>query len=115
MDLIQKHKSIKKISTFLGLLAWTIQAVPCTQAHYNLSQNFMNRSLEHFDFNKELQLPEEVKEEIRWWIRSLSMINGKFFCITEPDIIIYSYASLSGWGACSDGVITRGPWSNEDY
>ena len=74
----------------------------------------MNRSLEHFDFNKELQLPEEVKDEISWWILNLPMVNGKKFCITEPDLIIYSDASLSGWGACSDNVTTRGPWSNVD-
>ena len=94
-----KHPSIRNLSTLLGLLAWTIQAVPYTQAHYRIFQNFLMNSSKIFDYNKEVQLPEEVKQEIGWWVNKLSEVNGKSFYIREPYMVIYSDASLSGWGA----------------
>ena len=35
-----KLPSLRDLSIYLGHLAWAIQAVPYTQAHYRLSQNF---------------------------------------------------------------------------
>ena len=39
---------------------------------------------------------------------------GKIIFQGEPDIIIFSDASLSGWGAVCNGVTARGPWSAKD-
>ena len=41
-------------------------------------------------------------------------MNGKTFLAADPDIIIQSDASLSGWGACSNGATARGPWTSTD-
>lgn len=29
----------------------------------------------------------------------------------DPDLVIFSDASLSGWGVCCDQGTTRGPWT----
>ena len=39
--------------------------------------------------------------------------NGKTFAHQEPDLIIFSDASLQGWGATTDGSIASRPWSQE--
>ena len=65
-------------------------------------------------WDKQVPLPSDVLEEIKWWNENLSRVNGKKFDIQEPDIIIYSDASLIGWGAYSDGATARGPWAIED-
>ena len=106
-----KLPSLRDLSIYLGHLAWAIQAVQYTQAHYRLSQNFLINQLKQHEWDKQVPLSRGVLEEIKWWNDSLSRVNGKTFDIQEPDIIIYSDASLIGWGAYSDGATARDPWA----
>jgi hypothetical protein len=39
---------------------------------------------------------------------------GKVIFQGEPDLTIFSDASLSGWVALCNGITARGPWSAED-
>lgn len=39
--------------------------------------------------------------------------NGKAFSPLDLDLTIHLDASLSRWGACSNGVAKGGPWSSE--
>ena len=41
-------------------------------------------------------------------------MNGKGFTQVEPDLVIFSDASLSGWGASCGEVTARGPWTTEE-
>jgi hypothetical protein len=42
------------------------------------------------------------------------MVNGKAISASIPDLIIYSDASLSGWGAALNGASASGLWTSED-
>jgi hypothetical protein len=44
----------------------------------------------------------------------LKAVNGKPLTIADPDLIIYSYACLTGWACHCIGVTTRGPWGADD-
>lgn len=57
---------------------------------------------------------KEAHAEFSWWERNLDLVNGKRSFPIDPDITICSDASLSGWGACYDGVKPRGPWTKTD-
>ena len=106
-----KLPSLRDLSVYLCHLAWAIQAVQYTQAHYRLSQKFLINQLKQHEWDKQVPLSRGVLEEIKWWNDSLRRVNGKKFDIQEPDIIIYSDASLIGWGAYSDGATARDPWA----
>ena len=41
----------------------------------------------------------------------MQKVNGKSFNQEKPDLVMFTDASLSGWGAVCDGVRTRGPWT----
>lgn len=58
-------------------------------------------------------LSSEAKQDIGWWINNISkeFNEMKEFC---QDVVIFSDASLIGWGAESNGIEARGNWTNEE-
>jgi hypothetical protein len=66
------------------------------------------------NFEKYLSLSEEARADLSWWVKSMDSSQGKIIFQGEQDIIIFSDASLSGWGAVCNGVTARGPWSAKD-
>ena len=61
------------------------------------------------NFEGKIRLCAKAKAEKQWWINNIDnschLIN-----ITNPDIIVYTDASLTGWGN-SDGISPfRGLW-----
>jgi hypothetical protein len=55
-----------------------------------------------------------ARQDLSWWKDNLAMVNGKAISASIPDLIIYSDASLSGWGAALNGASASGPWTSED-
>lgn len=44
----------------------------------------------------------------------MRFLNGKTFFTANSDLVIFSDASLLGWGAVCDGIRSRGPWPLAD-
>ncbi len=107
---------LRDLASILGNLAWAIYSVPFAQAHYRSLQNFFIRQSKFHegDLTVLCSLSDQARQDLVWWTSSLDIVNGKRFVSSDPDIIIYSDASLKGWGACSNGVTTRGPWTTAD-
>lgn len=57
-------------------------------------------------------LSNDARADLDWWVKNLKLANEKFFSPRMPDLVIYTDASLSGWGAVCNGVNTRGPWTS---
>ena len=91
---------LRDLASVLGNLVWAISCRLAGRFGGNLSTK--------------CELSVEAKEDLTWWVSFLDLVNGKSFSSLDPDITIYSDASLSGWGACSNGVTTRGPWTSVD-
>ncbi len=108
--------SLKDLASVLGNLVWAISSVPFAQAHYRALQNFYIRQIDHFrgDLSAKCPLSDQSKQDLSWWVSYLDIVNGKPFSSIDPDIIIHSDASLMGWGACSNGITARGPWTSVD-
>jgi hypothetical protein len=100
----------------MGNFSWAIPAVPFAQAHYRKVQSDLIWMLgkNGGNFEKYLSLSEEARADLSWWVKSMDSSQGKIIFQGEPDIIIFSDASLSGWGAVCNGVTARGPWSAKD-
>ena len=65
------------------------------------------------NFYRSMTLSSEAKSDIQWWIDSISVeynpVNHG-----DPHIIMTTDASLSGWGACLDGMTTGGRWNPDE-
>ncbi|KZR98981.1 Uncharacterized protein APZ42_005350, partial [Daphnia magna] len=104
------------IASVLGNLTWATTAVPFAQAHFREIQRCYIDSAKKafYDLKFKCVLSKEARAEIEWWKENSRAVNGKEFANGEPDLSIFSDASLSGWGGVSEGVTARGPWSKED-
>ena len=52
--------------------------------------------------------------ELLWWIRNLSLFNGRTLLLPPADMYMTTDASQTGWGASCQGQSTGGPWSREE-
>ena len=108
--------SLRDLASLLGNFSWAIPTVPFAQAHYRILQRFFIFESRKFNnnLNKVVSLPPFAKKDIEWWISNLRSFNGKKMIPVEPDVVIFSDASLTGWGACCEEITTRGPWTLAD-
>jgi hypothetical protein len=108
--------SLRTIASIQGNFAWAIPAIPFAQAHYRSLQRFYISNAQRVDFNLEakVRLSPSAALDLEWWVANIEKANGKMFFPREPDLEIFSDASLTGWGAVCNGVTTRGPWTVQD-
>ena len=55
-----------------------------------------------------------MKVDFKWWRDNLGIISGKPLWLSEPDIVFFSDALNSGWGALCGDETTRGPWPSSE-
>ena len=107
--------SVRDISSVLGRLSWATAALTYGQAHYRaLQQQHIIGASSLPTKNSTLKLSLESRGEISWWIDNLANANGKSWTFNDPDLIIHSDASNTGWGGVCKGVRSGGPWSGAD-
>ena len=63
--------------------------------------------------NVEVPLDDHALADLRWWVGSLSLANGRPIQNSLPYLVFQSDASNTGWGAASNGVATRGTWKRK--
>ena len=107
---------LRQLASIMGNFSWAIPTVPFAQAHFRHLQRFYISESRRFggDLNKVVSLSASAKADLEWWFSNLRSFNGKTMIPDEPEMVIYSDASLKGWGACCDEVTTRGPWTLAD-
>ena len=113
-NLLKKSSVLmREVAQVLGKLSWTGAGVPWTPSHYRHLQRDYLRSGGASDDNlsKFISFSDSAREDLTWWRDNLAAGNGKKFWFSEPDVEIFSDASLSGWGASCNQVTSRGPWS----
>ncbi len=113
--LSQSQLSLRDLARILGQFAWATPSIPFAQAHFRSLQSFFIKKAKSFnqDLSVKCILDQKAREDLNWWLSSLDSVNGKPISPRTPDIIIYSDASLKGWGAYSSGRKARGPWTSE--
>ena len=65
-------------------------------------------------YETQVSMSEGAQEELRWWIESLSWVNGKRLIAPSPDLVMTTDASGKGWGAVCQGETTQGVWGKEE-
>jgi Reverse transcriptase (RNA-dependent DNA polymerase) len=91
--------SLRQLASILGNFSWAIPTVPFAQAHFrNLQRFYISESRKcSGDLNQVVLLPAAAKIDLKWWQSNLPLFNGKAMMPDEPDMVIYSDASLKGW------------------
>ena len=107
--------TLRSLAKILGNLSWAVQAVPYAQAHFRSLQATFNEQY-HFRgqaMETEIPLNPDSLADLMWWRDHITDCPGKRLEELKPDIVIYSDASLDGWGATMNGACANGPWSSE--
>lgn len=115
-SLLKGVVSLHDLSSLIGSFSWAIPTIPFAQALYrHLQRLYTYRSKSfNYDLSRYVSLSSSARDDIRWWVKNLSSSNGLCFLKKDPDLVIYSDASLHGWGFVCDGVCSRGPWAGSD-
>jgi uncharacterized membrane protein YgcG len=106
--------SARDLAVILGKLAWATFAIPFAQAHYRSIQSLYIPYAKRGDMKAKVELTEAAIRDLDWWLNNLVGANGKSLIENDPDLVIFSDASLTGWGGFCNGVRTRGPWPVKD-
>lgn len=108
--------SLREIAKILGNLGWAIKAIPFAQSHYRDLQSQYIESYKQSgrSLNSTIVLDQNSRQNLSWWIANVRESNDRPMSATDPDITIFSDASLSGWGAVLNEVSSRGPWTLRD-
>lgn len=106
----RRSVTLRAVASILGDFAWASTALTFASAHYRAIQAQYIGCSASRELSEKITLDNGSLEDLRWWIENLKASNGKPLTVSDPDIIIYSDASLTGWGGFCNGVRTRGQW-----
>ena len=114
--ILQKEQvTVRELAHIVGVLASTRLAVLPAPLHYRALQRQKNEGLHHhLSYESMVTLSSQSREDLQWWINHLSRNNGRPIHHLPPNMVIESDASDTGWGACYEGLTTRGQWSREE-
>ena len=112
----QETVSAREMSRLVGKMNAMSQGIPPAPLFYRCLQRDLSRALDrgHQSYEAPCPLSQGAKEELQWWISYLEQWNGKSLLTHEPEVVIESDASLTGWGAACQEARTGGPWSLEE-
>ena len=111
---MNKPQKIRLFSSLLGSLVSTHACFKFAPLYYRNFQIWFIKSLKcSFSWNDIVYPDVNSISDLNWWKScSLNMITPVCFITPNVDLVLYSDASLSGWGAyLSSGEITSGVWT----
>ena len=107
--------TIREVSSLLGKITSSFPGVRFAKLHYRQIESNKIRALKQQcgNYDKKMTLGAKAIEELWWW---KSNILGSFNNITEgnPELILTTDASKTGWGAVIDGGSTGGTWNTTE-
>ena len=103
--------AIREFASFIGTLTSSFPGNQFGPQYYRAMLKLKDKSLKYNkgNFNAVIKLSEDALYEIAWWKKNIFKV---FKPIRYPkiSIIIYTDASLEGWGASMGNVSTGGAW-----
>ena len=103
--------SARHLAKLIGKMSATIQAVHPAPLNYRSIQRLKHAALRRGGYDKQIALNQESRKDLEWWTENLSRWNGRPLQESSPILTIETDASLTGWGAFCQGVMTGGCWS----
>jgi hypothetical protein len=106
--------SARQLARMVGLLTSTIPVILPARLCYRALQRKKIALAALGNYNKSAPLDQEEKEELTWWIQMIKSVNGRTIKPAIPDMVIYTDASLVGWGAVSNQIQIGGAWTEAE-
>lgn len=91
----------------MGSLNWASTTVRNAPSHYRALRKALIGSTKDGDYHSRLTLSLTQKAELFWWLTKLADSNGTPIKGKDPDIVIFSDASKTGWAQCTTKEVQR--------
>ena len=111
-----KQFSIREVASFLGTLVSSFPGVQFGPLHYRQIEVDKERNLKlnQGNFDALMSLSSDSLGEVCWWFSNIQSASKKIHQ-PSPDVVIYTDASKTGWGAqIEQGINTCGIWSKSE-
>ena len=105
---------LQLIESLMGKLVSVETAVPFGRLNYRAFQRLLVRELKFGRSFRWVKLPEEVRDNLRWWASRPNLTMSKSVRSPSPVMVIHTDASTAGWGATADGATLKGVWSLQE-
>lgn len=114
--LYQNQTSVRELARLIGLIVASFPAVKFGPLFYRHLEDDKIKALKHnsHDYDGEAMVSPESKEEINWWISNVWPSVNDIEAPGDPDFVIFTDASLTGWGCHCDSGRTGGHWKPEE-
>ena len=106
--------SARYLAKLIGKMSATIQAVRPAPLNYRSIQQLKHAALRRGGYDGQIGLNQESHRDLEWWASNLSKWNGRPLQELSPELTIETDASMMGWGAFCQGVMTGGCWSQSE-
>ena len=115
--LANKNCTIRHFANVLGKIEATEPANPWCLLYTKILEISKNDALKKDKFKCEamMDISQEVNDELQWWLHNLSTL-FKPIHVGEPALVIYTDASLEGWGChiSSLDISCGGRWTDQE-
>ena len=111
--LLQENTTLRELTSLIGKLISTYQAVFLATLHCCSSQMYQITKLKaNLCCEDKISLNAASLEELKWWCHNLNLNKGRPTNVQNAEIIIQlDAAKLGGWGAHCQGLTTGSQWS----
>ena len=109
-----QRPTIRLVAQLLGLMTSSFPGVMYGPLYYRSLDMKKTKALSQCrDFEGTMKLTPHVLEDINWWMNN---IHSSYYVIDhgEPQAILYTDASTTGWGCEFQGTPIGGLWSSDE-
>ncbi|XP_068713259.1 uncharacterized protein [Montipora foliosa] len=108
----RKHK-IRDVASLIGKLTSTFPGVQYGPLHYRHLEQDKTEALKQCggDYEAPMVLSNASLRDLQWWVTNLDTAFRNIH-IGEPECILHTDASLTGWGAKCERMSAQGVWSS---
>ena len=103
--------TIQQLSALIGNLVAADVTVTNGPLHYKELEIVRNDALtqKHGNYEASVSMTDNIRSNITWWLKNIAH-QSRSIITPEPDLHVYSDASLTGWGGKVDDTTTGGHW-----
>ena len=114
--LANRNIKIRTFSSIIGLFVAAFPAVMYGPLNYRYMEKDKTENLKinAGNFDKYMTISDKSVEEINWWKKNIDSSFGYINKDSNPDSVIFTDASNSGWGCKYNSNWTKGYWSLDE-
>jgi len=109
------HPTVREVASTLGLLISNFPAAKLGPVHFRSLDMDKTEALRlnKGNFDAFMQLSELSRSDLQWWINSARSLHNPI-SLPQPEVTLYTDASIEGWGGVLNNVKIGGHWTPEE-